>query len=262
MLKSTSHMKDLTIHASDGEIGKVHEFYFDDETWVIRYLVVQTGDWIEERLVLISPVFLREADWGTKRLHVALTRKQVENSPKIDTHKPVSRQHEAEYMDYYGAGYYWGGPNVWGSGIIPADLAALAVPIGTLPAATQEASADSHLRSTNEVMGYGIEAVDGDLGHVKDFIVDPDTWNIRYLEVSTRDWWPGKEVLISPEWIDSVSWADSSVRIGLPRESIKNAPEYLDEKPMTHEYENDLRDYYNRLPNWIRKRGHEHASGL
>src|SRR5277367_5574678 len=103
MLKSTSHMKDLTIHASDGEIGMVHEFYFDDETWVIRYLVVKTGDWIEERLVLISPVFLREADWGTKRLHVALTRRQIENSPKIDTHKPVSRQHEAEYMDYYGA---------------------------------------------------------------------------------------------------------------------------------------------------------------
>jgi sporulation protein YlmC with PRC-barrel domain len=261
MLKSVSRMKDLTIHASDGEIGHVEEFYFDDETWTIRYLIVNTGGWLSGRLVLISPMFLRQADWEAGELHVALTKKQIEDSPDINTQQPVSRQHEAEYMDAFNVPYYWTGPYLWGAGPIPAGLAGAAIPIPILARAVapERESADSHLRSTTALKGYYIEATDGEIGHVEDFVVDPETWTIRYLEVKTRNWLPGKRVLISPEWIEKVSWLDSQVSVGLPRETIRSAPEYVESRAITRDYENQLYAYYGRAPYWLRQTGHAHV---
>ena len=253
MLKSVVQLQDGTIRATDGEIGKVEQFYFDDETWAIRYLVVNTGGWLSGRLVLVSPIALRQAEWQSKRLDVALTKKQIEDSPPIDTHKPVSRQHEALYLGYYGYPYYWGGAYLWG---FASDPAALTVPkdavteAEALQARARKESADSHLRSTHEVKGYHIEAADGEIGHVADFIVDDETWAIRYLEVDTRNWWPGKQVLVSPQWINRVSWPDSKVYVDLTRETIKNGPEWSESMPVTREYENRLFDYYDRSPYW------------
>ena len=254
MLKSVAQLQGGTIHATDGEIGKVDEFYFDDETWVIRYLVVNTGDWLPGRLVLVSPIALREADWPSRRLDVALTKKQIEDSPPIDTHKPVSRQHEAIYMGYYGYPYYWGGPNLWGLASYPAGLAVQREAVTEAEARQARAgkeSADSHLRSTDEVTGYHIEAADGEIGHVADFIIDDKTWAIRYLEVDTRNWWPGKKVLVAPQWVDNVSWPDSKVYVHLSREPIKNSPEYIESMPITRDYENRLYGYYGRPPYWL-----------
>ena len=258
-MKSASRMQALTLHATDGEIGRVEEFYFDDETWTIRYLIVNTSGWLSRNLVLISPVFLGRTDWETKQLHVALTRKQIENSPAIDTHRPVSRQHEADYMNSFGAAYYWGGSYMWGVGAYPADLAGVAVPVGSSTFVAEPGSADSHLRSTAAVTGYGIQATDGAIGHVKDFIVDEDTWGIRYLEVDTRNWLPGKLVLIAPEWAEEISWSDATVSVGLPREAIKNAPEYLESIPIGRGYESQLHEYYGRLPYWVRETGRAHV---
>ena len=120
MLTNVTFLKGLVIQATDGELGTVDQFYFDDETWAIRYLTVDTGGWLGGRQVLISPISVVHADWPAKRLDVALTKKQVENSPDIDTHQPVSRQHEAEYNGYYGYPYYWGGPYMWGPIVLPA----------------------------------------------------------------------------------------------------------------------------------------------
>jgi len=254
MLKSVVQLQGGTIRATDGEIGKVDQFYFDDETWAIRYLVVNTGDWLPGRLVLVSPIALRQADWQSKRLDVALTKKQIEDSPSIDTHKPISRQHEAVYMGYYGYPYYWGGPNLWGLASYPAGLAVqreVVTEAEAREARARKESADSHLRSTEEVTGYLIEAADGQIGHVADFIVDDETWAIRYLEVDTRNWWPGKRVLVSPQWVDNVSWPDSKVYLHLSRETIKNGPEYIESMPITREYENRLYGYYGQPPYWL-----------
>jgi sporulation protein YlmC with PRC-barrel domain len=252
VLKTASHIKDLTVHASDGEIGSIEEFYFDDERWAIRYMIVNTGSWLSQEQVLISPIFLRRADWANKQLIVALTKEQIRNSPKIDTHKPVSRQHESAYMDYYGASWYWGGPYVWGPGSFPEDLA---VPVPSRPLAAERESADSHLRSTAAVTGYGIEASDGEIGHVGDFVIDQETWKIRYLEVKTRNWWPGKMVLVSPEWVEKVSWPESRVSVGLSREAIKSAPEYIESRPITRDYEERLHLHYGRAPYWLQATG-------
>lgn len=251
MLTNATFLKGLAIHATDGELGTVDQFYFDDETWAIRYLTVETGGWLDNRPVLISPISILHTDWPAKRLDVALTKKQVENSPGIDTHQPVSRQHEAEYNLYYGYPYYWGGAFLWGPARYPAGLT-----IPTTASAKAKAdrigreSTDSHLRSTEGITGYYVEATDGEIGHVDGFVVDNEAWAIRYVEVATRNWLPGKKVLISPAWIERVSWQESKVYAGLSRETIKSAPEYVLSKPLTRDYENRLYAHYGRPPYW------------
>lgn len=265
MLKSVNQMKELTILASDGEIGKVEEFYFDDENWTIRYLIVNAGGWLTGRRVLISPYSIRQLDWDAKRLHIALTRKQIETSPDIDTDKPVSRQHEAEYMDAFRYPYYWNGPFLWGAGPFPMSLdptvAALSADPIVTQAAAQTDSTDSHLRSTEALRGYNIEATDGEIGHVEDFIVDPESWSIRYLDLSTRNWLPGKKVLIAPDWIEAIDWLEQKVVVGVSKEVIKTAPEYVEDSVIERDFEDRLHAHYGRSPYWLRDAGRIGAHG-
>jgi len=254
MLKNANRLKGLVIQATDGEIGTVDQLYFDDETWAVRYLTIETGGWLSGRRVLISPISVVHADWQTKRLDVALTKKQVENSPNIDTHKPVSRQHEAEYLGYYGYPYYWGGPYLWGPASYPLGLT---VPTASSKEALADRmrreSADSHLRSTEAITGYHIQATDGEIGHLEGFIVDEEAWAIRYIVAATRNWWPGKKILISPAWIQDVSWEASKVYVGLSQHTIKNGPEFIESMPITREYEVRLYLHYGRPPYWQRE---------
>jgi hypothetical protein len=259
MLRNAKDLHGLKIHAKDGEIGTVDQFYFEDETWAIRYLTVNTGGWLAAgRQVLISPIsVIGVPDWEAKRLDVALTKKQVENSPDINAHQPVSRQHEIAYFGYYGYPFYWGGSDLWGAAPNPAGLA---IPI---PASTEKItdsianeSTDSHLRSSQEVTNYYLEAVDGEIGSVNGFVVDDEALAIRYIEVATRNWWPNKKVLVSPLWAERVSWEDSKVYVGLTRDVIKDAPEYDESKMITRSYENQLYSHYGRPPYW---REVEHA---
>lgn len=247
MLINTKKLNGFSVHAQDGELGTVEELYFDDDTWGVRYLVVGTGGWLGGRSVLISSISVLNADWQARQLNVALTKKQVENSPNIDTHKPVSRQHESAYLGYYGYPNYWDGPLMWGP---------VSYPTGMLlpdPTEVRAVSTDSHLRSSDAVKGYHIAAVDGGIGHVDGFLVDDESWAIRYVEVATRDWWPGKKVLISPAWIERVSWLESDVRVGLTRDAIRSAPEYLDAEAVSREYEYQLYLHYGRPPYWVRE---------
>jgi len=256
MLRNTSHLKGLVIRATDGELGTVDQFFFDDESWAIRYLTVDTGGWLDGRRVLISPMSVTNANWQARRVDVALTKKQVENSPDIDTHMPVSRQHEAAYLQYYGYPYYWGGPYMWGPAYYPSAMATpTTVSMQAIPDNIKNGWMDSHLRSSEAVTGYRIEAVDGEIGHLDGFVVDDEAWAIRYIEVATRNWWPGKKVLVSPAWVDWVSWEESKVYAGLTREAIKSAPEYAASMPVTRQYEDHLHVHYGRPPYWQQEAG-------
>ncbi len=263
MLANSSHLKGFVIQATDGELGTVEHFYFDDESWAIRYLVVDAGGWLDGREVLISPISIVSADWQAKRIDVALTKKQVEHSPNIDTQRPVSRQHESEYMGYYGYPYYWGGPNMWGPEYYPSDLAVPSI-------ASERARADSfggkyedsHLRSSEAVKGYYIEAADGEIGHVDGFVIDDRAWAIRYIEVATRNWWPGKKVLVSPSWIKRVSWTESKVYVGLTREAIQSGPPYNESTPIDRSYETQLYLHYGLPPYWLHEAEHKSPYSL
>ena len=250
MFTNTKDLNGLVVRATDGELGTVNEVYFDDTSWAVRYLTVETGGWLGGREVLISPMSIVGADWQSKRLDVALTQKQVKNSPDIDTHKPVSRQQEAAYLSYYGYPYYWDGPHLWGSGYYPMGLAAPEFSSVAADSNRQE-SADSHLRSSQAITGYRIEAIDGEIGHLDRFIIDEEAWAIRYLEVATQNWWPGKKVLLPPAWVRHIDWAQSTVQVGVTKKAIQHCEEHIDGTPISREYENRLYFHYGRPPYWL-----------
>jgi PRC-barrel domain len=249
MLNKAQTLKGYKLHSLDGEIGKIKEFYFDDHHWTIRYLVADTGNWLTGTQVLISPYALAAVNKEEQYIAIDLTKKQIEDSPSLNTDKPVSRQFEEGYYEYYGWPMYWGGPFMWGAypsyPYIVRDREKWREP-------TQgEKAWDPHLRSTQDVSGYHIQAADGDIGHVEDFIIDDETWAIRYLIVDTQNWWAGKKVLVSPQWIELVSWSESTVFVNLTREAIKQSPEYTEESLLTRDYETGLHRHYDRQGYWI-----------
>jgi len=246
MLLKAKELKGFSLKSIDGDIGSASEFFFDDQYWTIRYLVANTASWLSGKKVLISPYSVTGVNKDYQELAVELTKKQVENSPSIDTDKPVSRQYEGVYNGYYGYPNYWGGLYAWGGHpYIERDRANWRL------SASEEMGWDRHLRSSNEVTGYHLSARDGEIGHVDDFIIDDETWTIRYLVVATKNWWPGKKVLILPKWIENLSWDAREVAIGLSRETIKAAPEYTDESLLTRDYETGLYGHYNREGYWV-----------
>jgi hypothetical protein len=195
MLRSTKDLYGFTIGATDGDIGTVNECYFDDLSYTVRYVVVNTGVWLAERKVLLSPIAFRAMDWEHKRITAALTKDQVEKSPDIDTDKPVSRQHETDYYGYYGYSPYWEGSYLWGPYPYPGfEPTPSAVDLERERRWNWEAKKrnDPHLRSSGAVTGYHIRATDGDIGHVVDFLVDDQSWAIRYMIADTSNWWLGK----------------------------------------------------------------------
>lgn len=245
MLTKVKTLNGYKLEGLDGAIGQVEEFYFDDRHWTIRYLVADTGNWLTERKVLISPYALNSVIESDKQLCVNLTKQQIENSPPLESHKPVSQQFEDDYYGYYGWPVYWSGESVWGnSTYLERDRTKWGGPPN--PAKTW----DRHLRSTREVTGYHLQALDGEIGHVEDFVVDDQTWTVRYLIVGTKNWWPGKTVLISPHWIERVSWNESKVFVNLSREAIQHSPEYTYESLLTRDYEIGLHQHYTRKGYW------------
>ena len=254
MLRNVSTLKGSAVNATDGEIGHVEDTYFDDDTWTIRYLVVDTGTWLTSRKVLISPYSVTPPLGSNRIVDVSLTREQVRMSPDIDTHKPVSRQHEREYLGYYGYPTYWNGGDLWAMGDYPAMP-----PLTTPPDYTERHEhletevnpEDVHLRSTDNVAGYHIQASDDSIGHVEDFIFDDESWSIRYLVVDTRNWWPGgRKVLVATRWIDRIDWADRKVYTGLSRDAVKASPEYEESSTIDRAYEARLHDAYGREGYW------------
>ena len=246
MLNKAKTLKGYTLDSLDGDIGKVKEFYFDDLHWTIRYLVANTGNWLTDKQVLISPHALASVDREDQNIAINLTKKQIEDSPPLDSDKPVSRQFEEVYYGYYGWPVYWGGPYMWGSYPYIVNN-----PDEWRESTQGEKAWDSHLRSTNDVSGHHIQASDGDIGHVEDFIIDDETWAIRYLVIDTRNWWPGKKVLVATQWIESVSWSELKVFVNLTREAIRQSPEYTEESLLTRDYEALLHGHYDRQGYWV-----------
>lgn len=257
MLRSIDSLHGCVVAAVDGDIGNVDQAYFDDEAWGIRYLVVDAGNWISERKVLISPYSIRHLDSDSGAVNVGLTRQQVRDSPDIDTQKPVSRQYETSHLLYYGYPGYWGSANLWGADAYPAFPGSTDAPRLDPEARADWMSrsdnprADVHLRGTTEVKGCRIKALDGSIGHVSGFIFDDVAWVIRYLSVDTRNWWPGgRKVLLATQWIRQTNWFDSTVTTELTCEAIRNSPAYDDDAPLIRSYERVLHRFYGKETYW------------
>lgn len=250
MLRRLNKMSGFSIHTTDGKSGHVEDFYFDVHTWCVRYLVVKTGPWLFGRNVLISPVAIDAPDWASETLYLKLTKEEVEKSPELALDIPVTRQHESTLNRYYG----W--PNYWM--MDPAVATATPEPFVPVEAGaageertadhavdeTIAAEAESYLRSVKDTQGYAIQATDQEIGHIEDFFADEDGWRIRYALVDTSRWLTGKHVLISPDWIDEVDWAERQVRVHVDHEKIENSPEYDAREAPQREHEIELYSHY------------------
>ncbi len=251
MQRSIKSLMGYTLGAADGEIGKVKDFYFDDNTWTIRFVIVETGNWLSGRKVLISPGSLIKPHSDSEVISVSLTTEQIKNSPDIDTEKPVSVQQEMNLYNYYPWENYWGG-SLWGGGMGTTGM--MTRPSSTVEEAAEaerhthaaEGDGNPHLRSTGTVKGYTIRAVDKAIGEVEDFIIDDRSWKIDFIVVDTGNWFPGKKVLISPKWIKEVEWETSSVIVDISAEAVKNSPEFDPHQPISEAYTTNLHDYYGR----------------
>jgi hypothetical protein len=262
MLRNIKDIEGFAIRATDGVLGHVRDFYFDDDAWVIRYFVVETGAAAASRRTLISPMAMGTPDWSEKVIPATLTQEQVRRAPEIDTDKPISRQHEMGYSGYYGYPNYWGGGGLWGAGMYP-DVLQGGLDLTTanrgnrrgrrLSGKPSEARRknDLHLQSANSVMRYYVHATDGDIGHVQGILVEEETWAVQYIIVNTSNWWLGHDVLIAPEWIEDLYWAESQLMVALTRDSIRRAPSYDSKRPITREQEQLLHDFYGHPGYWL-----------
>jgi len=247
MLRNLSDLTRYTLCACDGDIGSVGDFLFDDERWVVRYLVARTGSVFKRGHALISPVAFRKADRSSRRFHVSLTKDEVENSPDIEDDLPVSRQRERERRGYPENPLYWGYPGLWGATGHRGTLATapLNPPVRAQAQRESRAHDDVHLRSANEVHDYAIECADEGIGHVRDFIVD-DSWALRFIVVDTSNWWFGKKVLIAPGCVNRVSWESKTVYLALTRRQIEDGPEWDPKAPLNRAHEALLHDHHGR----------------
>jgi len=252
MLMSSSFVNEINIEASDGLIGVIKDVLFDDATWLIRWLVVDTGDFLQERRVLLPPSVVVDADCPAKKFSVSLSKQQVKNSPDTDTAKPVSRQMEANLYDHYDHDPYWAkGLYMAGYGFSGGVLAP-PLSLGTMRRSREQAQSlprdgDPRLRSMHEVTGYHIHARDGEIGHVDDFLLEDSDWSVHYLVIDTKNWWPGKKVLISPLSIRTTDWARRSVNLDIDRAGVRGGPAFDTSTTIDRAYEAEFHKYYAGL---------------
>lgn len=254
---SFSRIRGAGLQASDGVVGRLEDLYFDDVFWQVRYVIIDTGGWLTGRKVLIAPATVGPLDTARLEFSTSLTRGQVASSPDIDTQKPVSRRQEVRLHDYYGWSPYWGegliqggsesseprrGGAFWQSHETQDSIIAAEARIMS--------TGDPHLRSARTVASHRIAASDGDVGHVADFLIEEANWIIRYLVVDTGTWLPGKEVIISPRWVDTVDWPNRRVRVDLASEQIRSGPAYDSTRNLARSDEESLFAFYGRAPYW------------
>ena len=261
MLNAVSSLKGFDIQAKDGSLGTVSDFLFDDSTWKVRWMVVDTGRWLTGRKVLVHPSAVVSADYGARELTITLTKAQVEESPDIATDRPVSQQMQNDLYGHYGWDPLWGrgmfGTGMYGGSMASGGMGAIASPLSAPAyfgaAAVQEAErgdagldeGDPHLRSIAEVTGYHVHATDGDIGHVQDFLLDNASWGVRYLIVDTSNWWVGQHVLISPYSVKSVDWSERHIRLDLTRDKIKSSPSWDPATVIEGEFERRMHNHYD-----------------
>ncbi len=247
-----SELKGFTPEATNGSIGSVSDVLFDDRDWTVRWLEIDTGNWLPGRAVLIPSSALGKPDYAEMRVPLSLTKSQVENSPGIEKDAPFSRQMEADQFRYWGGTPYWTSgvpyPGIGAGGMHPLPVAT-GVPERRM-SRRDGSQGDPNLRSAEEVTGYYIQAKDGEIGHVEDLVIDDDGWVVRYLVIDTVNWWPGKKVVIAPEWISDVSWSERQVRVQLDRAAIKAAPEWDPLKMPSRDYEERLFRHYGYAGYW------------
>ncbi len=246
MLQRLDKLRGWTVEASDGEVGKVKDFFFDDDRWVVRYFLVDAGSWLG-RDTLVSPLSVNNFDFDRKRFRLSLTRSLIKGSPVFEDRQRLSRRWEATYAGYYKYPYYWGSTGLWGAEESPEAFGRTAP---STYSADKFSNDEFRQRRVSEVLGFHIRALDGEVGHIDDFLADTNSWKIRYLLADTSNFIGGKWVLISPDWTRRVDWNGLTVNVDMNSNEVKNAPEFDPDRMVDRDYELKLHDYYHRPTYW------------
>lgn len=245
MLKSLREYGDYTVSCIDGDLGDITDYYFDDIRWTIRYLLVDTfGFWDQPCQVLVSPIAVMNRDSIAHRFHLSLTQDRVQGSPRVDWSRPVSRSYDRDYHRYNDFPAYWGSSKNWGSSEYPS---ALAVGHWRERPDADGSSPDAHLQSVRAISGYHVAGTEGEIGRVRDLVIDDRTWNVRYLVIDASSWWPDRSFLLAPHWIEAVSWNEAVICADLPRRTVRTSPEWHLGDPIARDYETRLQHHYGAL---------------
>jgi hypothetical protein len=245
MLLRVASLNAYKLRGLDGDIGAVQRFYFDDQCWTIRYLAAATGNWLGDKQLLISPHALAGVATDRREIAVALTKEQIEAGPLLPREKTLSQEFESSYFEFFRWPVYWSGPHQWGAHpYIVRDQQRKRA------AGSRVKGWTPRLHSIDEMTRHHIQAPDGDVGRIVDFLVDDDTWEIRYFIIARRDWWLQRHVLVAPEWIKQVSWETSKVYVDLSRGQVRRSPAFSANTPLTRADEIRLHRHYRRLGYW------------
>ena len=253
MLYTLNDLEDFTVNAADGYIGKVKDFYFDDRTWIIRHLVVESGTWLKHRKVLLPPVSIKYLSRESKTITVDISMNQIKNGPSIDKDLAVSPQSEIDYLSYYGYSFYRGTTDAQGQD----DERQIAETFAAIDA-VRRMNGDRHLRSCKEIINYNIEAIDSEVGHLQGMLFDEDTWSVQYLMVNTSNWWLGHQVLIEPQAIKDISWGDARIYMDLLRQQVQDAPIFDPDSPSTYEKDSGVHLHQNNVRPFVKKTTAKH----
>ena len=215
MLRSSTELIRYDVEAADGRAGTVRDFYFDDRTWTIRYIAVETNGLLNSDRVLITPQSVRELKFPDESFVLGLKLSEVETSCGTDM---LSQS--------------WGQNGTAGTGT-PAK-------VGETP-----------LRSIATISHFSISGSDAPLGYLNGLLIETTTWSIRYLIIDTGRQLPGKLVLLSPRSVTSIDWEQKIVRFDLTSDAVKNSPRYDVDAQLNREYEAFLHDYYGWPPYWL-----------
>lgn len=255
MLRSIAELPGSTAVGSDGTMGKVVSVYFDDVSWAVRYLGVDSGSWLKTKIVLLSPRAIK--DLAAKSVYFDISRHKLDSCPDAATHLPVARQYEQALHDHFNWPYYWDYQTFRNA----APLAVSETGFGAqnrIEAVEQmrqqqiaQQGYDAHLREFDEVLHYTLSAQDGTIGHVDDFIVELPWWVIRHVVVKTKNFLPGASVLLDVRWVRQVVFEDKQLVVDVKREAVRHAPRFNPAEPVNRHYEARLYDYYGRPGYWV-----------
>ena len=250
MLRSITDIIDAELHGTDGRVGHIQDLYVDDRTWHVRYFIADTGGWLSDRDVLLAPACVQTA--AGDEVHMDLTKKQIEDSPELPKGQAPSREHEQRLAGHYAWPPYWGPMAVTSSAAVnmPGGVRHPTRPAANQPAPDRPREFEHRLRTTEYLEGMHLCAADGRIGHVQDLLVDPESWIVRYLVVDTRNWLPGRTVLLPVDAVEGIDEATEELVVRPDQQTIKASPKYHEGEPVDRDYEQQLQDHYGLRPYW------------
>lgn len=253
MLDRYTKLTDFEVFTEEEKLGEIHDIYFEDGDWQVRYAIIESGDWLLGERVIIAMEALGKPNWEDKRIVADVSREDIESRPKIDFAKPVSRERLSELHQHY----QWapimpssappGSPIVGPYPILPptADISERRKLLD------QAEEGEGSLRSAQEVAGYEVECENDCIGSVEDFFIEEDGWIIRYLLIDIRRWIKERRVIVSPEWVSEIDWLGEEIEVDLTKNQIENSPEFDPSEAPTRKYETALYDFYHQPGYWL-----------